>query len=236
MSKKSVLLSIAIVVIIGCVWIFNGLHLEKIEKDQIDEIVVGLDAQNVSYAPLIVAEKNGYFAEQQLKVDLLYHENAEAVTNQLMDGNVDVSISDTKTALESDKEGASPVVIGTMIAKDGVINADCKETCISTSQSVITTTSQKVQRFMNALCKAQDYVIRHASSKTAKIIQEEFPNLTIEKLASMIQAYKEEGIFSKDNIVPVSSTGTNAASRINNDYVKIYRGIDIEEIRDRNAM
>ena len=89
------LISVIIVFIIACSCLFN---LNKTDK-KLETITLAEVAHTVFYAPMYVAIEEGYFEENNIKVDLILTSGADKVTAAVLSGDAQIGFSGSEATI-----------------------------------------------------------------------------------------------------------------------------------------
>jgi NitT/TauT family transport system substrate-binding protein len=100
------------------------------------------------------------------------------------------------TASQFEKEG-----IGYVVASFGTESGKVPYTVFMAKQSWINEHEESVQKFTNALYKAQQWVATHSPKEIAQVIQPYFKDIPTDILESSIKRYQEQGSYATDPIL-----------------------------------
>lgn len=106
----------------------------------------------------------------------------------------------TATMLENDGGGS-------IVASVGESAGNISYTCFYTTKSYMDKNPEVVQKFTNAIYKAQQWVKEHTNEEIAKSIASYFPGTDIEVIAQVIDNYKSIDAYSENPVV--SEEGLN---------------------------
>lgn len=106
----------------------------------------------------------------------------------------------TATMLENDGGGG-------IVASVGESAGNISYTCFYTTKSYMDKNPEVVQKFTNAIYKAQQWVKEHTNEEIAKSIASYFPGTDIEVIAQVIDNYKSIDAYSENPVV--SEEGLN---------------------------
>ncbi|MBC8079316.1 MAG: ABC transporter substrate-binding protein [Gorillibacterium sp.] len=90
---------------------------------------------------------------------------------------------------------------GTVIASFGVESGHLPYTVYMTKKSFLDKNAEEIQKFTNAIHKAQKWVEAKPVDEVVEAIAEYFPKVDKEILKSSVQRYKEQGSFATDPII-----------------------------------
>ena len=87
---------------------------------------------------------------------------------------------------------------GYIVGYVGEYGGSVPYTAFNARKSYIKNNKETIQKFTNAINKGLDYVWKNNEEKIAKVIVNQFPDLTINELSKMIKRYKENDAWMKD--------------------------------------
>jgi NitT/TauT family transport system substrate-binding protein len=90
---------------------------------------------------------------------------------------------------------------GYVIASFGVESGQLPYTVFMAKKSYIDKNSDTIQRFTNAVQKAQNWVVSASVEDIAKTISSYFPDTNIEIIQAVVKRYKEQGSYSTDGLI-----------------------------------
>lgn len=90
---------------------------------------------------------------------------------------------------------------GSVIASFGVESGNLPYTVFMAKKSYITKNSETIQKFTNAVQKAQKWVETKTVNEIADAVLPHFPNTDIEIVRSVVKRYKEQGSYATDPII-----------------------------------
>ncbi|WP_290459399.1 ABC transporter substrate-binding protein [Romboutsia ilealis] len=106
----------------------------------------------------------------------------------------------TATMLENDEGGS-------IVASVGESAGNISYTCFYTTKSYMDKNPEVVQKFTNAIYKAQQWVKEHTNEEVAKSISSYFPGTDVDVIAQVIDNYKSIDAYSENPVV--SEEGLN---------------------------
>lgn len=106
----------------------------------------------------------------------------------------------TATMLENDGGGS-------IVASVGESAGNISYTCFYTTKSYMDKNPEVVQKFTNAIYKAQQWVKEHTNEEVAKSISSYFPGTDVDVIAQVIDNYKSIDAYSENPVV--SEEGLN---------------------------
>ncbi|WP_300856002.1 ABC transporter substrate-binding protein [uncultured Clostridium sp.] len=106
----------------------------------------------------------------------------------------------TATILENDEGGS-------IVASVGESAGNISYTCFYTTKSYMDKNPEVVQKFTNAIYKAQQWVKEHTNEEVAKSISSYFPGTDVDVIAQVIDNYKSIDAYSENPVV--SEEGLN---------------------------
>ena len=106
----------------------------------------------------------------------------------------------TATMLENDEGGS-------IVASVGESAGNISYTCFYTTKSYMDKNPEVVQKFTNAIYKAQQWVKEHTNVEVAKSISSYFPGTDVDVIAQVIDNYKSIDAYSENPVV--SEEGLN---------------------------
>ena len=87
---------------------------------------------------------------------------------------------------------------GYVVAYIGEYGGAVPYTAYNARKSYIEKNPETIQKFTNAINKGLDFVWNNDEETIAKVIVDQFPDLTINELATMIKRYKDNDAWMKD--------------------------------------
>ncbi len=90
---------------------------------------------------------------------------------------------------------------GRVLASFGVESGRLPYTVFMAKKSYIDNNGETVQKFTNALYKAQQWVQEQDTAKIADAVKQFFPDTDIEIIKGVIERYKSQGSYATDGIV-----------------------------------
>ena len=87
---------------------------------------------------------------------------------------------------------------GYIVGYVGEYGGSVPYTAFNARKSYIKNNKETIQKFTNAINKGLDFVWKNNEEKIAKVIVNQFPDLTINELSKMIKRYKENDAWMKD--------------------------------------
>ncbi len=115
----------------------------------------------------------------------------------------------TATMLENDEGGS-------IVASVGESAGNISYTCFYTTKSYMDKNPEVVQKFTNAIYKAQQWVKEHTNEEVAKSISSYFPGTDVDVIAQVIDNYKSIDAYSENPVV--SEEGLNRLTDIIQGY------------------
>ncbi|MFC2947120.1 ABC transporter substrate-binding protein [Virgibacillus sediminis] len=100
------------------------------------------------------------------------------------------------TASVFEKEGT-----GHIVASFGEESGKVPYTVFMAKQSFLNENEETVQKFTNAVYKAQQWVQEHSAEEIAEVIHPYFEDTEIDMLAASIDRYKQQGSFAEDPVL-----------------------------------
>jgi len=90
---------------------------------------------------------------------------------------------------------------GTVVASFGIESGSLPYTAFMTKQSFIDKNKGTVQKFANAMQRAQKWVQEHSVSEVADSILSFFPNTDKSLIETVVKRYKDQGSYATDGII-----------------------------------
>lgn len=119
-----------------------------------------------------------------------------AMPGAFMGGKGDYVIIFEPTASEMEKEGKAFVV-----ASLGKSSGEVPYTAYFSKRSYIEKNPQTIQKFTNAIYKAQLWVAGHTPEEIAKAIKPQFPDSSDDILINVVKRYKDQNTWKKDPVL-----------------------------------
>ncbi|MTH54458.1 PhnD/SsuA/transferrin family substrate-binding protein [Bacillus mangrovi] len=141
-----------------------------------------------------VLKKNGI--DPQKDLNLIQNIDFANVANAFASGTGDYVQLFEPTASLFEKEGK-----GHIVASFGTESGLVPYTTFMTKKSFIDEKGDAVQKFTNALQKAQTWVEDHSAKETAAAIEEFFEDTDPELIETVVNRYKEQGSFAQNGIL-----------------------------------
>ena len=120
MKKKIIYVSVVIVAIIVAA-LCTSCNRTTNTENKIDKINMSEVTRSVFYAPQYVAIKNGYFEKNNVEIDLITGEGADAVMTSVLSGQVDIGFAGPEASIYVYNEGKEDYteVFAQLTKKDG---------------------------------------------------------------------------------------------------------------------
>ena len=115
-----------------------------------------------------------------------------------MGGTFISGVGDFVTLFEPSATKVENEGYGYVVAYVGEYGGSVPYTAYNARKSYIKNNPEVIQKFTNAINKGLDYVWTHNEEEIAKVIVNQFPDLTINELAKMIKRYKDNDAWMKD--------------------------------------
>lgn len=140
-----------------------------------------------------VLKKHGLDPKTDLAIDQSINFGLTAAAFTSDDSDYTVEFEPFATTLESEGSGCVVASLGT---ESGYV----PYTAYSAKKSYIEKNPELIQKFTNAIQKGMDYVNSHSAEEIAKTIAPQFKETPVEKIATIVQRYKEQDTWKDDTI------------------------------------
>lgn len=169
---------------------------------------------SVFYAPQYVALEQGFFADEGLNIELTNGGGADKVMTAVLTGQADIGLAGPEACIYVYNQGKDdyPVVFGQLTKRDGSFLASIGQesgeipyTAYFASQAYIKDHADIVQRFTNAIARAQKWIAEHDAAQTAEIIAPQFPDTSVPVLTQVVQRYKDIDAWNATPVMTRSS-------------------------------
>ncbi|WP_050616149.1 ABC transporter substrate-binding protein [Bacillus testis] len=141
-----------------------------------------------------VLKQHGIDPHKDLK--LIQNIDFANIANAFLSGTGDyVQLFEPQASI-FEKEGK-----GYIVASFGTESGKVPYTSYMTKSSYLKKNKQTVQKFTNAIKKAQDWVNTHKPEETAAVIQPYFKDSDPDIIATVVDRYKQEGAYATDPIL-----------------------------------
>ena len=131
-----------------------------------------------------VLKKNGINPETDVVLD-------DSIKFDLMAGAFAAGNADYVTLFEPTASLTELEGKGYVVASVGEEAGEIPYTAYFAKKSYIEANEETIQNFTNAICEGQTWVKEHSAEEIATVIQDFFPDTSIEMLAQAIQTYKD---------------------------------------------
>lgn len=111
-------------------------------------------------------------------------------------GNGDYVALFEPTATEVEQAGK-----GYILTSIGEAAGEIPYTAYFASQSFIQEHADVIQGFTNAMAKGQKWVMEHSAAEVAEVIVSQFPDTSVETLATVVQRYKDIGAWNETPVM-----------------------------------
>ena len=117
---KKIIISLILILLIGGIF-FLTLKNNKKEEKEITTITVAEVAHSIFYAPQYVAIHEGFFEEENIKVDLVLTPGADAVMASVLSGDAEIGLSGTEATIYVYNGGEKdyPMTFAALTKRDG---------------------------------------------------------------------------------------------------------------------
>ncbi len=115
-----------------------------------------------------------------------------------MGGTFISGVGDFVTLFEPNATKVENQGYGYVVAYVGEYGGSVPYTAYNARKSYIKNNKETIQKFTNAINKGLDFVWNNDETTIAKVIVNQFPDLTINELATMIKRYKDNDAWMKD--------------------------------------
>lgn len=131
-----------------------------------------------------VLKKNGINPQTDLVLD-------DSIKFDLMAGAFSGGTADYVTLFEPTATMTAQAGKGYVVASVGEASGEIPYTAYFASKSYIEKNSETIQKFTNAIYKAQKWVEEHSMKEVAEAIKDFFPDTDVDLLATVLQSYKD---------------------------------------------
>lgn len=131
-----------------------------------------------------VLKKNGINPQTDLILD-------DSIKFDLMAGAFSGGTADYVTLFEPTATMTAQAGKGYVVASVGEASGEIPYTAYFANKSYIEKNSETVQKFTNAIYKAQKWVEEHSMKEVAEAIKDFFPDTDVDLLATVLQSYKD---------------------------------------------
>lgn len=145
-----------------------------------------------------VLKKHGIYPEKDVVLD-------DSIKFDLMAGAFAAGNADYVTLFEPTASLTQLEGKGYIVASVGEEAGEIPYTAYFAKKSYIENNEEIIQNFTNAIYKGQTWVKEHTAEEIAKVIQEFFPDTSIEMLAKAIQTYKDIDAWNETPILKEES-------------------------------
>ena len=145
-----------------------------------------------------VLRRNGLTPDTDVTVDTSVQFNMMA--GAFTGGNGDFVTLFEPTATEVAQAGK-----GYILASIGQESGEIPYTAYFASQAYISDHADIVQRFTNAIARAQKWIAEHDAAQTAEIIAPQFPDMSVPVLTQVVQRYKDIDAWNATPVMTRSS-------------------------------
>lgn len=145
-----------------------------------------------------VLRQNGVEPQQDAVVDTSVQFNMMA--GAFTGGNGDYVTLFEPTATEVEQAGK-----GYILCSIGQESGEIPYTAYFASQAYISDHADIVQRFTNAIARAQKWIAEHDAAQTAEIIAPQFPDMSVPVLTQVVQRYKDIDAWNATPVMTRSS-------------------------------
>ena len=97
MNLKKSLIILGVLILLGCSIIF--LFNKNLENKNYDTVKLAEVTHSIFYAPLYVAIENGYFEEENIKLELILTSGADKVSSAVLSGDVNIGFAGPESAI-----------------------------------------------------------------------------------------------------------------------------------------
>ena len=153
----------------------------------------------------VIGGRKGGMPEMTFEYTL--KENGISVNDLTIDTSVDFAsmggtfisgLGDFVTLFEPSATKVENEGYGYVVGYIGEFGGSVPYTAFNARKSYIKENSETIQKFTNAIDKGLDFVWNNDEETIAKVIINQFPDLTINELAKMIKRYKDNDAWMKD--------------------------------------
>jgi NitT/TauT family transport system substrate-binding protein len=141
-----------------------------------------------------VLKKHGIDPQKDLK--LIQNIDFANIANAFASGTGDYVQLFEPTASLFEKEGK-----GYIVASFGKESGHVPYTSFMAKKSFIKNHQSTIEKFTQAINRAQQWVQTHSAEETAKAIQPSFPDTDVNLIATVVDRYKNQGSFATDPIL-----------------------------------
>ena len=153
-------------------------------KDLVGKTVIPGRKGGVPYMTLeYVLKQNGINPATDLTLD-------DSIKFDLMAGAFAGGEAEYVTLFEPTASATEDAGKGYVVASVGEAAGDIPYTAYCTKKSYIEQNSDIIEKFTRAVYKGQQWVKEHSAREIAEVIQEYFPDTTVESLEQSVQSYK----------------------------------------------
>ena len=145
-----------------------------------------------------VLKQNGINPQTDLILD-------DSIKFDLMAGAFSGGTADYVTLFEPTASMTEQAGKGYIVASVGEASGEIPYTAYFANKSYIDKNSDTIQKFTNAIYKAQKWVEEHTMKEVAEAIVEFFPDTDIETLTTALQSYKDIDAWKKDPVMKEES-------------------------------
>jgi NitT/TauT family transport system substrate-binding protein len=140
-----------------------------------------------------ILKKHGLDPKNDLAIDQSINFGLTAAAFTGSDADYTVEFEPFATTLEMEKNGYVVASLGT---ESGYV----PYTAYCAKKSYLEKNPEIIQKFTNAIQKGLDYVNSHSSEEIAKTIAPQFKETPVEKIAAIVERYKEQDTWKKDTV------------------------------------
>ena len=98
--KKNLFISVLLVIVgIGILFMVLSYFNKENNSDNLIDVKVAEVAHSVFYAPQYLADALGYFEDEGLDVEIVLANGADAVTSEVLSGDVDIGFCGTEATI-----------------------------------------------------------------------------------------------------------------------------------------
>jgi NitT/TauT family transport system substrate-binding protein len=145
-----------------------------------------------------ILKKNGINPETDLVLD-------DSIKFDLMAGAFTGGNADYVTLFEPTATMTEQAGKGYIVASVGEASGEIPYTAYFAKKSYIEENSETIQKFTNAIYKAQKWVEEHTMEEVAEAIKDFFPDTDVSLLAQVLQSYKDIDAWKTDPVMKEES-------------------------------
>ncbi|MBQ4423918.1 MAG: ABC transporter substrate-binding protein [Clostridia bacterium] len=90
---------------------------------------------------------------------------------------------------------------GYIVANIGLESGEVPYTCYFASQKMIEEHPERIEAFLRAICRAQQWIETASDEEAAKAMQPYFPDASLESLMAVVKSYRETDSWKKDPVM-----------------------------------